>query len=119
MTYHLIKGYFGERLAELYLRLYGLKTIARNYRCPYGEIDLIMLEQNTCVFVEVKSRTNNAHHHEYHHVGICKQQKILKTSHVFLLKHPDLDHYAIRYDVFIIQLSDLSVTWLNDAFSPP
>lgn len=52
-------GREGERLAERYLRRQGLRLIARNVRTPTGELDLVMRERETVVFVEVKSLTDD------------------------------------------------------------
>lgn len=53
-----ILGIFGERLAADYLERAGLRVLARNWRSSTGEIDLICLEENTLVFVEVKTRSS-------------------------------------------------------------
>ena len=51
-------GKKGERLAEKYLKKKGLLSIARNYKTPFGEADLIMQTGEETVFVEVKTRSN-------------------------------------------------------------
>jgi putative endonuclease len=56
-----ILGRSGERRAEKYLRRQGYRLVARNYRCPIGELDLIFLDGKTVVFVEVKTRTGAEH----------------------------------------------------------
>lgn len=50
-------GSWGERLVEVFLRDRGFTRCARNLRTPYGEIDLIMFEGETMVFIEVKTRS--------------------------------------------------------------
>ena len=49
-------GAYGERIAEQHLIAQGLVVIARNWRCPEGEIDLILREGDDVVFCEVKTR---------------------------------------------------------------
>ena len=50
------KGLAGERQALAYLRQHGMRPVCQRYRCPYGEIDLVMLDGECLVFVEVKLR---------------------------------------------------------------
>ena len=52
-------GLHYERQAEKYLQQQGLNLILRNYQCKVGEIDLIMRDQKTLVFVEVRYRRSN------------------------------------------------------------
>ena len=53
-------GALGEQLAVEYLQGLGLRIVARNWRCRYGELDVIAAEgANTLVFVEVKTRTGD------------------------------------------------------------
>lgn len=116
--HHLTKGYLGERLAELYLRYRGLKLIARNYRCRHGEVDLVMLHGDVCAFIEVKSRLYCAFNHERLHIDDRKQQKIILTSSTFIHHHPEFSDLDIRYDAVIVQLSNLHLIWLENAFTP-
>jgi putative endonuclease len=53
-------GSRGETLAERYLRARGYLVLARNYRCPYGEIDLVCRDGDVLAFVEVKTRRGAA-----------------------------------------------------------
>ncbi len=53
---HLLAGQAAEHAAEHYLKQHGLKLIAKNFRCKYGEIDLIMYDSDTLVFIEVRMR---------------------------------------------------------------
>ena len=53
-------GNRGEYLAEQFLRQRGYSVLSRNYRCPYGEIDLICRDGSCLVFVEVKTRRGSA-----------------------------------------------------------
>lgn len=50
-------GWYGERLAEHYLVELGAELLARNYRIPFGEIDLVVMHDGELVAVEVKTRT--------------------------------------------------------------
>ena len=54
------KGQYYELEAQKYLQQQGLIPIERNYNCPYGELDVIMRDGDTLVFIEVKFRSSNA-----------------------------------------------------------
>jgi len=53
-------GNRGERVAARYLRRHGHRILVRNYRCPAGEIDLVCSHDDTVVFIEVKTRTDDS-----------------------------------------------------------
>ena len=53
-------GKFGEDLALIYLKRQGYKIIERNFRIRGGEIDIIAQDNNTLVYIEVKTRTSHA-----------------------------------------------------------
>ena len=78
------RGQWAERLAEDHLTQYGLKLIQRNYSCQRGEIDLIMLEQNTIVFVEVRYRKDNQYGGGLESIDFRKQKKLLTTATHYL-----------------------------------
>ena len=54
-----ILGKEGEQIAEDYLKRKGYRLVARNFRCPGGELDLIVLDRKVVVFVEVKTRSDH------------------------------------------------------------
>ncbi len=53
-------GFFGERKAVKYLKKKGYKIVCRNYKCPFGEVDVIAEQGDTLVFAEVKTRSSDA-----------------------------------------------------------
>jgi putative endonuclease len=67
-------GNKGEDLAADYLVAAGYRIVGRNYRCPFGEIDIVAEEGKTLVFVEVKSRRNDAYGSPQTAVGLEKQR---------------------------------------------
>lgn len=58
-----VLGLYGERVAGNYLQSIGYEILERNWRCPIGEIDLIVRDQNRYVFVEVKTRNGRGFGH--------------------------------------------------------
>ncbi|MDR2783509.1 MAG: YraN family protein [Treponema sp.] len=107
-------GRQGEERAARVLEKAGLKIIARNARSPYGEIDLIALEEETVVFVEVKSWTSFGMEDLRDSVGRKKQLRIIETAKDFLTKHSEFDGFSIRFDVVFI--SPQKVAHIPSAF---
>jgi len=81
---------------------------------PYGEIDIIALDNDILVFVEVKFRKSKNFGTAESMVSISKQQKIINTAHVFLQQNESYANYECRFDVVAINNSELN--WINSAF---
>jgi len=102
-------GRRGEKAAARFLRKSGLKILARNYRCPGGEIDLIALDTSTgkngqpetIVFVEVKTRSTETPAGPESAVGVHKRKQVKKAARYYLRHHPT-DGYHTRYDVVAV-----------------
>lgn len=113
-------GNDAERLAESYLREQGLTLITRNYRCRYGEIDLIMRHGETTVFVEVRLRQSGRDHgNDYGgaaaSIGPRKQARIVAAAQHYLAGMTQLP--PCRFDAVLLnQLSASEIEWLRDAF---
>ena len=76
------KGDKVERFALKYLTRKGLSLIEQNFNSRYGEIDLVMLDKSTLVFVEVRFRAKSSHGSGAESVDYRKQQKIISSSRV-------------------------------------
>lgn len=111
-------GQRAEALAETYLKGQGLRPRARNYRCKAGEIDLIMTQDETLVFVEVRLRRNNRFASAAETVDGRKQQKLLRAAQHYLLQHRLTERVACRFDIIAFNrgLDVEAVTWLPNAF---
>ncbi len=98
-------GRRGEKLAAKHLKKGGMKVLARNYRCPVGEADLIALEKTTdcetIVFVEVKTRSSDKSVAPESAVNFAKQQKLRGIAKYYLASHNTADR-PIRFDVVSI-----------------
>lgn len=95
----------GENLAYQYLTAKGYKIISRNFRSKLGEIDLIALDQNTLVFIEVKTRISKEFGEPEEAVTKYKIRSIEKTGEFFKSKFPHTPN-LLRIDVISILLSD-------------
>ncbi len=103
-----------ERLAESFLIAQGLRSVARNHRCRFGEIDLVMREQDTLVFVEVRYRRSNRFGGAAASVDTHKQHRLIQAARDYLMRHPT--PLACRFDVVAIGAAD-EIQWIRQAFS--
>lgn len=99
-------GQSAERLAERFLRNKGFRLIASNFLTRYGEIDLIMDDGGTLVFVEVKRRRNEAYGDPEQSVGALKQRRIVRSALVYLRRCGNADR-LMRFDVVIVDQDGL------------
>ena len=113
-----ITGNEGENRAADYLVSKGFEIIERNWRTNRGEIDIIAFKNDTIVFLEVKTLPNGTIDMIQRELNYQKQQRILKTSKRFLLKHREYKNRYIRFDVIVIDMPGLeSVYHIENAFS--
>jgi len=97
-------GRWGEKRCEKFLKRKGLHLLARNYLCPAGEIDLIMVDSDgSIVFVEIKTRTSEEFTPAETVVTYNKQQKLSKTARYFLSAY-DIKNRPYRFDIVTIVL---------------
>jgi len=110
-------GKRGEELAAAHLVEVGYRIIERNYRCLFGEIDIVAEEGETLVFVEVKSRRSDAYGEPQLAVGHQKQKKMSKIS-VYYLAERHLCHRQARFDVVAVRLLPAGhrIELIRDAF---
>ncbi len=94
------KGQRGEMLAALYLRLHGWRILARRYKTPYGEVDLIATRSKVIAFIEVKARKEKDAAAESIHRR--NQQRVMQAAQIFLQHHPHYGQKMIRFDACLI-----------------
>jgi len=93
-------GRRAEGLAAFWLRLTGWRILARRWRGPGGEIDLIARRGRIIAFVEVKRRVDHAAAREA--ITANQRQRISRTAAAFLSGRPDLADCDTRFDVVTI-----------------
>ena len=93
-------GAWGEEMAANWIRKQGGKVIAANFRCRFGEIDLICEEKGYLCFTEVKLRKGTGYGRAGEFVDFRKQNKLHTTAQFYLLKHPTA--LQPRFDVIEI-----------------
>jgi putative endonuclease len=101
------------------LQAAGLRLHTRNYRCPQGELDLVMqAADGTLVVVEVRYRHAGSHGGAAETVGSAKQHKLILATQHLLQARPELRRKPLRFDVVAVtgaQGPD-AVEWIQDAF---
>jgi len=113
-----ILGEKGEKQAARYLKKKGYKVVTANYRCKYGEIDLIVRDADILIFIEVKTRTSTDFGDPAAAVDYRKQQQISKVAHHYLITHHN-DDVDARFDVISIlspRGQKTEIEHISDAF---
>ncbi|MFT6121955.1 MAG: putative endonuclease [Oleiphilaceae bacterium] len=117
----LSKGLAYENIALKYLEKNNLTLVEKNFHSRFGEIDLIMKDEDTLTFVEVRYRKNVSHGSASESVNLSKQKKIIKTAKIFLTQNNGW-HLNSRFDVIAISPATLlpfkhQIDWYKAAFT--
>ena len=83
-------GELGERAARAYSERLGFTILDTNYRCPYGEVDIVALEGDSLVFLEVRTRSSNALGRPEESMTVSKGRKLIATAETYLQSMTDL-----------------------------
>lgn len=115
---HLDSGRRAEELALAALEAKGLKLLARNYRCPMRELDLVLEDGRQLVVAEVRYRKDASRGSAAETVGAEKQRKLVLATQHLLQRHPDWRRRPLRFDVVAVSDGDggAAVEWIQDAF---
>lgn len=103
-----------ESRALAHLQNAGLCLVLRNYTAKVGEIDLIMSQQETLVFVEVRFRSAGSFVDGLSTVGDTKRKRFIKAVKYYLLTHPKDAQRVLRFDVMSMSTQDID--WHQNAF---
>jgi putative endonuclease len=93
-------GISAESRAAAFLIAKGYRILARRYRSPAGEIDIVARRRGLLVFVEVKARERFDDAAEA--VIVRQQRRIIAAAEVWLANHPDIGDSDIRFDVVLV-----------------
>lgn len=111
------KGQHAENACCEYLRQQGLKLVARNYHGHRGEIDLIMQDGQTLIFVEVRFRKNSFYGGALESVTAQKQQRILRTAEEYLQHETKLKNGRIDVVAMSEKLQNANIENPNENYS--
>ena len=109
------RGGDAENLAAAFLERAGLEVVARNYRCRFGEIDLIARDGKTLVFVEVRMRTSDRFGGAAASITRAKRAKLSRAARHYLAGVARAP--ACRFDALLVNGNDDSIAWLKNAFA--
>jgi putative endonuclease len=111
------KGQHAESIACTYLESRGLRLVTRNFRCRSGEIDLIMEEGKTLVFVEVRLRAHRTFGTPAETIDRRKRTKLVACALHYLQRHHAMSTRPSRFDVVGLTPAEDSyrVDWIPDA----
>ncbi len=115
-------GARAETLALRWLRRQGLELVARNFRCRYGEIDLLMQDGGMLVVIEVRCRAGASLTSAAQTVDTRKQRRLMRTALAFVAGHRAYEASPLRFDVIGIDGDPgrrSCPEWIRDAFRPP
>lgn len=118
MNDHRLRGAAIEAEAERWLNARGLRSVARNFSCKAGEIDLVMRDGTQLVFVEVRFRHSDRYGSAAESVTGAKQQRLIRAAQVFMQTHSQWRDCACRFDVLAgsAAAEKPEWQWLRDAF---
>jgi putative endonuclease len=110
-------GSAAEDNALALLQKNGLQLLARNFRCRQGEIDLVMRDAETLVFVEVRHRRSVMHGSAAESVTLHKRRKLMRAAAVYLARHPMWRERELRFDLVTLDGIPPSISWLPGAIT--
>jgi putative endonuclease len=93
-------GLSAESRAAAYLIAKGYRILAKRFRTPYGEIDLVARKRNLIAFVEVKARASLDE--AAYAVTPRQQQRIVNAAQAWLMAHPEHAEFEMRFDAVLI-----------------
>lgn len=108
------RGGDAENLAAAFLEEQGLEIVERNYRCRFGEIDLVARNGALLVFVEVRARSSEDYGGAAGSVTAAKRRRLLAAARHYLAFRGT--RRACRFDVVLVRGPERRIEWLTDAF---
>jgi putative endonuclease len=113
-----LNGIIAEKIALTFLTNKGLSELKTNYRSKYGEIDLIMNDIDTVVFIEVRYRSNTKFIDPIETTDKNKVQRIITTSQIYLQEFPEHDK-LYRFDIITLtgNINLPQINWVKNAFT--
>ncbi|HEY7741758.1 MAG TPA: YraN family protein [Burkholderiales bacterium] len=108
------RGGPAEDLAAAFLERQGLRILERNYRCRFGEIDLVARSGGLLVFVEVRARSSEAFGGAAGSITAAKRRRLVAAARHYLARRGA--DVPCRFDVVLVRGTEQRMEWLTDAF---
>jgi putative endonuclease len=108
------RGEPAENLAAAFLEGQGLKVLERNYRCRFGEIDIVAVSGAMLVFVEVRARRSDAFGGAAGSITAAKRRRLVAAARHYLARRRVAN--ACRFDVVLLQGDEPRIEWVANAF---
>ena len=106
-------GAQAEQLAAQHLQRHGLALVQANYRCRFGEIDLILRDKENLVFAEVRQRSRGDYGGAAASIDARKQQRLILTAQHYLASLPRIP--PCRFDAVLLDAAG-NIEWIKNAF---
>ncbi|MGH8631279.1 MAG: YraN family protein [Burkholderiales bacterium] len=106
-------GSHAEGIARRHLEAHGLQLVCENYRCRFGEIDLVMHDGRATVFVEVRMRASSTFGGAIESITAAKRSRLLAAARHYLSAHASLPE--CRFDAVLLN-GDGRIDWFKNAF---
>lgn len=97
-------GDAGERAARRSLEAIGYQFLSANWRCPFGELDLVMLDKAEIAFIEVKTRRGEAFGAAETAISHAQQQRLIRAAQCYLEQHAEYADHIWRIDLVALTL---------------
>ncbi|HXZ97174.1 MAG TPA: YraN family protein [Burkholderiales bacterium] len=109
------EGLAAERVAATFLQSHGLELLEANYRCRFGEIDLVLRDGDTLVFAEVRLRTSANFGGAAASITAKKREKLVKAARHYLASSRDTPR--CRFDAVLLSgMRERDIQWIKNAF---
>ncbi len=110
---HQVESWVAEQLSRQ-----GLILVEKNFTCRVGEIDLVMRDDESIVFIEVKYRQSTQQYDPVEAVTWRKQRRLIRASQFYLLRRWPNSNPCVRYDVVgVIEQPTPAYRWIKAAFN--
>lgn len=113
-------GKWGEQQARYYLEQKGVKILDSNFRTPYGELDLVGLQDSQVIFFEVKTRSSDCFGFGEQSITRAKQQHLIDSAEAYMQSNPQLGE-DWRIDAIVIDgnpsRKKKEIRWFKNAIS--
>jgi putative endonuclease len=106
-------GRDAESRAADFLHAQGLRIVERNWRCRFGEIDLVARDGGTLVFVEVRARASRSHGGAAESISTAKRRRLTATANFYLARCRI--QQPCRFDALLIE-AEGRIEWIRNAF---